>query len=36
MVLQFIDKKARIEHNVTVGVEFGSCIINVDYQNIKL
>lgn len=34
--LQFIDKKFRGKHEVTIGVEFGARMINIDSKNIKL
>ena len=36
MILQFIDKKIKMEHNATVGIEFGSCIVNIDNKNIEI
>lgn len=35
-MLQFIDKRFRQKHEVTIGVEFGARMINVDGKNIKL
>jgi len=36
LLLQFIDKRFRQKHEVTIGVEFGARMINVDAKNIKL
>ena len=36
LVLQFIEKKIRQNHDVTIGVEFGSKIIRNKNENIKL
>lgn len=36
ILLQFIDKKFRLKHEVTIGVEFGARMISVDSKNIKL
>lgn len=36
IVLQFIDKRIRMNHDVTIGVEFGTSFIKVDGKNIKL
>mmetsp|Transcript_39676 Transcript_39676/g.35416 ORF Transcript_39676/g.35416 Transcript_39676/m.35416 type:complete len:106 (+) Transcript_39676:85-402(+) len=36
LLLQFIDKRFRQKHEVTIGVEFGARMINVDGKNIKL
>jgi len=34
--LQFIDKKFRAKHEVTIGVEFGARMITIENKNIKL
>ena len=34
--LQFIDKKFRAKHEVTIGVEFGARMIAIENKNIKL
>ncbi|CAD8165617.1 unnamed protein product [Paramecium octaurelia] len=36
LLLQFIDKRFRQKHEVTIGVEFGARMIEFDGQNIKL
>lgn len=36
LLLQFIDKRFRQKHEVTIGVEFGARMISVDSKNIKL
>lgn len=36
IVLQFIEKKPRKVHDITVGVEFGSSMLKIDNKNIKL
>ena len=36
ILLQFIDKRFRQKHEVTIGVEFGARMISVDSKNIKL
>jgi GTPase SAR1 family protein len=36
VVLQFIENKTRIAHDVTIGVEFGAKTIKVGSKNIKL
>ncbi|CAK85799.1 unnamed protein product (macronuclear) [Paramecium tetraurelia] len=36
LLLQFIDKRFRQKHEVTIGVEFGARMIEIDGQNIKL
>ena len=35
-MLQFIDKKFKIDHDATIGVEFGSKTLNIRNKNIKL
>jgi len=35
-LLQFLNKKFKLDHDTTIGVEFGSKIINVMNKNIKL
>jgi len=36
LLLQFIDNRFRQKHEVTIGVEFGARMINVDGKNVKL
>lgn len=36
LLLQFIDKRFRQKHEVTIGVEFGARMLSVDSKNIKL
>mmetsp|Transcript_52882 Transcript_52882/g.60752 ORF Transcript_52882/g.60752 Transcript_52882/m.60752 type:complete len:214 (+) Transcript_52882:35-676(+) len=36
LLLQFIDRRFRQKHEVTIGVEFGARMINIDGKNIKL
>ena len=36
LLLQFIDKRFRQKHEVTIGVEFGARMVNVEGKNIKL
>lgn len=36
MLLQFTDKRFRAEHDMTIGVEFGHRIVDIDDQKIKL
>lgn len=36
ILLQFIDKRFRQKHEVTIGVEFGARMISVDSRNVKL
>jgi len=36
LLLQFIENDFRSNHDVTIGVEFGSKMINIDNNNIKL
>ena len=36
ILLQFIDKRFRQEYKVTIGVDFGSRIIEVDTQKLKI
>jgi hypothetical protein len=36
LLLQFIDKRFRQKHEVTIGVEFGAKMISIDDKNIKL
>jgi len=36
LLLQFIDKRFRPKHEVTIGVEFGARMISLDSKNIKL
>lgn len=35
-MLQFIDKRVRLNHDVTIGVEFGARVVKIDGVNIKL
>jgi len=36
ILLQFIDKKFKIDHDATIGVEFGSKTLSIRNKNIKL
>jgi GTPase SAR1 family protein len=36
MLLQFLEKKFKFDHDTTIGVEFGSKIVNVSNRQIKL
>ena len=36
LVLQFIDKRARKNHDITIGVEFGTKVIKMKETNVKL
>ena len=36
ILLQFIEKRFRQKHEVTIGVEFGARMISIDNKNIKL
>lgn len=36
LMLQFIDKRVRLNYDVTIGVEFGAKIVKIDGLNIKL
>lgn len=36
IVLQFIENKTRVTHDVTIGVEFGAKTIPINEKNIKL
>mmetsp|Transcript_106875 Transcript_106875/g.312436 ORF Transcript_106875/g.312436 Transcript_106875/m.312436 type:complete len:218 (+) Transcript_106875:90-743(+) len=36
LLLQFTDKRFRAEHDMTIGVEFGHRVCNIDDQKIKL
>jgi len=36
LLFQFVDKKFQDQHELTIGVEFGSRAINIDSTNIKL
>ena len=36
MLLQFLEKKFKFDHDTTIGVEFGSKIIHVGGKPIKL
>lgn len=36
LLLQFADRRFRPDHEVTIGGEFGSRLVNVDSKDIKL
>ncbi|CUV04148.1 unnamed protein product [Cryptosporidium hominis] len=36
LLLQFTDRRFRVDHDLTIGVEFGARIINLDAKKIKL
>lgn len=36
LLLQFTDKRFRTDHDLTIGVEFGARLINIDNKKIKL
>jgi Ras-related protein Rab-2A len=36
MLLQFTDKRFQPVHDLTIGVEFGARLINIDHHQIKL
>ncbi len=36
LLLQFVDKKFRVDHDATVGVEFGAKTVNIRGKNIKM
>lgn len=36
LLLQFTDKRYREKHEVTIGVEFGAKMLNINKNNIKL
>ncbi|KAJ1611267.1 putative Rab2 GTPase [Cryptosporidium canis] len=36
LLLQFTDKRFRVDHDLTIGVEFGARIIDVDTKKVKL
>jgi Ras-related protein Rab-2A len=36
LLLQFIDKRFRQRHEVTIGVEFGAKMIEINESNVKL
>jgi GTPase SAR1 family protein len=36
LLLQFTDKRYRDKHEVTIGVEFGAKMLNINKNNIKL
>ena len=36
LLLQFTDKRFRTQHDLTIGVEFGARLINIQEKNIKL
>ncbi len=36
IVLQFIENKTRVSHDVTIGVEFGAKTVAINDKNIKL
>lgn len=36
ILLQFLEKKFKFDHDTTIGVEFGSKIITLDNKQVKL
>jgi len=36
LLLQFTDKRFRTDHDLTIGVEFGARLVNIDNKHIKL
>ena len=36
LLLQFTDKRFRTDHDITIGVEFGSRMISLQEQDLKL
>ncbi len=36
LLLQFVDKRFRPKHDVTIGVEFGARMMSIEGKNIKL
>jgi Ras-related protein Rab-2A len=36
LLLQFLDRKFKLDHDTTIGVEFGSKTLNIRQKNIKL
>jgi len=36
LLLQFTDKRFRTDHDLTIGVEFGARLINIDQKQVKL
>lgn len=36
LLLQFVDKRFRQKHEVTIGVEFGARLVQLENKNIKL
>eukprot|EP01016_Furgasonia_blochmanni_P043112 TRINITY_DN580_c0_g1_i11.p1 TRINITY_DN580_c0_g1~~TRINITY_DN580_c0_g1_i11.p1 ORF type:complete len:251 (+),score=54.00 TRINITY_DN580_c0_g1_i11:67-819(+) len=36
LLLQFMDKNFRLKHQITIGVEFGARMVNIQNKNIKL
>jgi len=36
ILMQFLDRKFKLDHDTTIGVEFGSKTINIRNKNIKL
>lgn len=36
LLLQFTDKKFQSQHDLTIGVEFGSRTVNIDSNSVKL
>jgi Ras-related protein Rab-2A len=36
LLLQFTDKRFKLEHDVTIGVEFGARTVNIEGATVKL
>jgi Ras-related protein Rab-2A len=36
ILLQFLEKKFKFDHDTTIGVEFGSKVITIDDKQVKL
>lgn len=36
LVLQFVENKIRLQHDITIGVEFGAKVVKINNRNIKL
>ncbi|OII74647.1 Rab2 GTPase [Cryptosporidium ubiquitum] len=36
LLLQFTDRRFRVDHDLTIGVEFGARIVNIDTKKVKL
>jgi Ras-related protein Rab-2A len=36
ILLQFLEKKFKFDHDTTIGVEFGSKVISIDDKQVKL